>query len=517
MHEQVTLLGPQHASADRSSLSALPPDLLEQVRGRVRLLALLLAAGFAVDPVLVLLALSLVTLAGRPVAVGNIGFLAADGAVALASLGFWWVAGRNRVSPARLHTLGLAYQIVVCFVIALTVYWQWYVENGKLPPITWVPTVIVLFPLVMPGPPRRMLAAAILAALTSPLALILLERWGKVRPAPDDYFRSVIGPAMAVGFAYMGARVIYRLGREVAAARELGSYRLEQRLGAGGMGEVWRATHRMLARPAAIKLIRPSQGGVSAEMQRRFEQEAQAIARLRSPHTVELFDFGVAENGAFYYVMELLDGLDVDALVRRFGPMPPERAVHVVRQVCHSLIEAQACGLVHRDIKPANIFLCRYGEDLDFVKVLDFGLVKTLDARADGPAGLTAENVVQGTPAFIAPEQALGGAVDGRADIYATGCVAYWLLTGQYVFTADTSMGVVLHHVHTAPVAPSARTTQRIPPALDGLVLACLAKDPAARPQTARELSLRLARMDGVDGWTEESARVWWETYRCNR
>jgi serine/threonine-protein kinase len=516
MREHITLLGPPAASPDRSSLSALPPDLLEQVRGRVRLLALLLAGGFALDPVLALLAWTIAALARYPIAFGNVSFIVADAAVALASLGLWWVAGRNRVSAERLHTTGLVYQVVICFVITVTVYWQWSIEHGYLPPITWVPTVIVLFPLVMPGPPRRMLTAAVMAALTSPAGLYLLDRWGKVQPVADDYLRAVLGPALAVAFAYLGARVIYRLGREVAAARELGSYRLVERLGRGGMGEVWRADHRMLARPAAIKLIRPSEGGISPDMQLRFEQEAQAIARLRSPHTVELFDFGVAENGAFYYVMELLDGLDADALVRQFGPVPPGRAVHLVSQVCHSLIEAQACGLVHRDIKPANIFVCRYGEDMDFVKVLDFGLVKTLDGRGEGQPGLTAENMVQGTPAFIAPEQALGGVVDGRADIYATGCVAYWLLTGQQVFTADTPMGVVLHHVHTAPTAPSARGAQPIPPALDGLILACLAKDPSARPQTARELSGLLAQITDANGWTDASARQWWAQYRAN-
>jgi eukaryotic-like serine/threonine-protein kinase len=514
MPEQITLLGPQQAVTDRSSLSTLPPDLLEQIRGRVRLLALLLAAGFAVDPLLGLVVWILGTLARVPVTVANLGFIGADAAVAVASLALWWIAGRDRVPATRLHTIGLVYQVVICFVISVSVYWPGYVEHGNLPPITWVPTVIVLFPLVMPGPPRRMLAAAVVAALTSPLGLYLLGRWGKVQPSGDDYFRSIIGPALAVGFAYWGARVIYRLGREVAAARELGSYRLVERLGQGGMGEVWRADHRMLARPAAIKLIRPSAGGISPDMQHRFEQEAQAIARLRSPHTVELFDFGVAENGAFYYVMELLDGLDAEALVRRFGPIPPGRAIHLVRQVCHSLTEAQACGLVHRDIKPANVFLCRYGQDFDFVKVLDFGLVKALDGGGEGRAGLTAENMVQGTPAFIAPEQALGDPVDGRADIYATGCVAYWLLTGEYVFTADTPLGIVLNHINTPPIAPSARAAQTIPPALDSLILSCLAKDPSARPQTARELSGRLAEIGDADPWTEESARVWWERYR---
>jgi serine/threonine-protein kinase len=255
---------------------------------------------------------------------------------------------------------------------------------------------------------------------------------------------------------------------------------------------------------------------VTDELQRRFEQEAQAIARLRSPHTVELFDFGVADNGAFYYAMELLDGLDADAFVRRFGPLPPDRTIYLLRQVCHSLAEAQACGLVHRDIKPANIFLCRYGQDHDFVKVLDFGLVKALDARVKRAApGLTAENAVQGTPAFIAPEQAMGDAdIDGRADIYATGCVAYWLLTGQYVFTADTPIGILLHHASTPPVPPSARTDQPIPPGLERVIMACLAKNPADRPQTARELSLRLGEVACAEAWTEDRAREWWTAHQ---
>ena len=196
----------------------------------------------------------------------------------------------------------------------------------------------------------------------------------------------VASPAVhSVPSHIVGARVVYTLSSEVSRARELGSYRLVYRLGQGGMGEVWRAKHRLLARPAAIKLIRPSltadgRTGVFEDARRRFEREAQAIANLRSPHTVNLFDFGVAADGAFYYVMELLDGLDAETLVRRTGPVPAERAIHLLRQVCHSLSEAESCGLVHRDIKPANIFLCRYGEDYDFVKVLDFGIVKATTA-----------------------------------------------------------------------------------------------------------------------------------------
>lgn len=285
------------------------------------------------------------------------------------------------------------------------------------------------------------------------------------------------------------------------------------------MGEVWRAKHRLLARPAAIKLIRPDltgngRPGVSDEAQQRFEREAQVIARLRSPHTVNLFDFGIADDGGFYYVMELLEGLDAERLVRRFGPIPAERAIHLLRQVCHSLSEAESYGLVHRDIKPANIFLCRYGEDYDFVKVLDFGIVKATSDTADTGVVLTREMAVHGTPAFIAPEQALGGAdLDGRADIYATGCVAYWLLTGQLVFTAESPMALLLHHARTPPAPPSTRSEVPIPAALDALVLSCLAKNPAERPQSARELSRRLAAVEGAGAWTEERAREWWATH----
>jgi eukaryotic-like serine/threonine-protein kinase len=521
MHGHVTLLHPDERSASRRGLSwALPPDLLEQVRGRVRVIALLMMFGFALDPIFFFGRWAIAALhhqAPPGEVVRDAAFYLADLTVVVASAGLWWIARSSRVSATRLHTLGLLYEVAICFVLALRTYWEYYRDTGIFPNLTWVPAVIILFPLILPAPPRVMLAAAAAAAATPPFALWLLGRWGQVPADAAAMFNATMGSAIAVGFAYLGSRVVYGLGREVAAARELGSYRLEEKLGEGGMGEVWRARHRMLARPAAIKLIRPAlagdaRAGGSDEMLRRFEREAQAIAGLRSPHTVTLFDFGTAEDGAFYYAMELLEGLDADTLVRRFGPMPPERAVHLLGQVCHSLSEADSRGLVHRDIKPANIFVGRYGEDYDFVKVLDFGLVKALGDTAAEPA-LTRETFVQGTPAFIAPEQALGGSeLDGRVDIYATGCVAYWLLTGQLVFTADTPMGLVLHHAHTPASPPSSRVDAPISPALDHLVLSCLAKDPAKRPQSAKELARRLAEV-GAGEWSARQATAWWTSH----
>jgi serine/threonine-protein kinase len=303
---------------------------------------------------------------------------------------------------------------------------------------------------------------------------------------------------------------VYGLGREVAAAREFGSYQLVELLGRGGMGEVWRAQHRLLARPAAIKLVSPELTA-SPEALTRFEREAQVIAGLRSPHTVTLFDFGVTEGGGFYYAMELLEGLDADRLVREHGPQPFARVIHILQQVCHSLSEAEASGLVHRDIKPANIFLCHYGEDHDFVKVLDFGIVKALSDGGEQSPGATRENVVPGSPAFMAPEQAMGEPhIDGRADIYATGSVGYWLLTGQTVFEAPTSLALLMAHASQVPNAPSTRTTRSIPPELDGLILRCLGKQPASRPGSARELARELARVPGAGDWSEEQAAAWW-------
>jgi DNA-binding NtrC family response regulator len=294
----------------------------------------------------------------------------------------------------------------------------------------------------------------------------------------------------------------------------VGSYRLVSRLGSGGMGEVWLGRHRLLARPAAVKLIRhdPRPGNARDDLVRRFQREAQVTAELRSPHTVQLYDFGVNDSGSFYYVMELLDGLDLNQIVTRFGPQPAERVAMLLGQACRSLSEAHGLGLVHRDIKPANLFVACLGSEYDYLKVLDFGIVKHRPGQE--AMLLTAQGMVHGTPAFMAPEIAVGETeVDGRADLYAIACVAYWALTGHLVFAAKTPEQMLLHHARTVPVPPSQVSELAIPRAIDEIVMRCLAKNPDDRPASALDLAADLGAVAFDRPWTQERAREWWELH----
>ncbi len=313
---------------------------------------------------------------------------------------------------------------------------------------------------------------------------------------------------------FLGRGTVLNVDGEMLGGVSVGSYRLVEQLGSGGMGEVWLGKHQLLARPAAVKLIR-SDGFTQDQaphLTDRFEREAQVTANLKSPHTVQLYDFGVSDTGTFYYVMELLRGLDANQIVRRFGPLAPERVVTLLRQACCSLSEAHDHGLVHRDIKPANLFITNLGPDHDFVKVLDFGMVKA--ELGDGDVQLTAEGATAGTPAFIAPELVLGGhTIDGRTDVYSLGCVAYWLLTGQFVFPADNATRMILHHCQTPPQPCSEVTELDIPESMDRVVLACLAKNPADRPQSAWELWEALGEVTCAREWTRHDARKWWQDH----
>jgi serine/threonine-protein kinase len=418
-------------------------------------------------------------------------------------------ARSKRITDVTALSIGLVYEVCLCWIVSFAAQHAAIGLVGRAPEITWTSMIIVVFPMAIPLPPRRLLVASFLAAISSPVSLLVLGQMGKHQPTIDELIGVSVSPAFAVVLAYFGARMIYAIGLDVSRARLLGAYRLESRLGAGGMGEVWRASHRMLARPAAVKLIAPQQlGDDTHAVLTRFEQEAQATASLRSPHTVEVYDFGLSSDGSFYYVMELLDGLDLQRLVDAHGPIPASRVVYILRQVCHSLGEAHAAGMVHRDIKPANIFVCRYGSDFDFVKVLDFGLVKKQKLVED-PA-LTQKGQFLGTPAFFAPEMALDSEIDGRADIYSLGCVAYWLLTGSLVFEADNLVALAAKHLQEEPEPPSNCTEMEIPTDLEKVVLDCLRKNPVDRPSSAEELANRLSDC-GVVAWTKQDSERWWQ------
>lgn len=312
--------------------------------------------------------------------------------------------------------------------------------------------------------------------------------------------------------ATLATRVIFGLRTQVVEARQLGQYFLVEKIGEGGMGEVHRAEHAMLRRPTAVKLLPPDKAG--AETISRFEREVQLTAKLTHPNTVAIYDFGRTPDGIFYYAMELLDGIDLERLVDGHGPQTPSRVVHILAQVCGSLAEAHAIGLVHRDVKPANVILCQRGLVPDTAKVVDFGLVKDVSGLSGGEnAALSNVNTIVGTPLYLAPEAILTPTeVNGRADLYAVGAVAYFLLTGSHVFSGRSVTDVCAQHLHAPPVPPSLRLGRPLPEDLESTVLACLAKKPADRPQTADELRDRLLACD-IPPWTTENARQWWREH----
>ncbi len=499
-------------SRRRARRRPLPDDLLREASLRLGILALVVAALWAAGT-----ALALVT-AG--VADGNPStsfFWIAGGSIAASLLLFAYARSPDRDAHVSLD-LGLLYMIAIAFALGLVIHTAPSgAERSVSPRLSWTGALVLIVAALVPTARRKLLGAGLVAVSMNPVAMLIARASGHWPFDPPSVAFAMHAPDyLLVGVALVISHVVTSLGRRVADAREMGSYRLEELLGRGGMGEVYRASHRLLARPAAIKLIRPEMlGGADPQAAdraiARFKREAEAAAALRSPHTVDIYDFGVTADRTFYLVMELLTGMDLDTLVRRFGPMPAARVVHVLKGACDSLDEAHALGLVHRDIKPANIHLGRVGRHDDVVKVLDFGLVRSAGLTMERSTA-TIEGVILGTPAYMAPEMALGQRIDSRTDIYALGCVAYYLLTGEQVFTGDTVMAVVMQHVQAAPLPPSQRTELPIPAALDQLVLACLAKGPDARPQSAAQLLESLGAI-AVPPWTDADAHRWWQQH----
>lgn len=417
-----------------------------------------------------------------------------------------WMVTRLDWSPRKIINFGLAFQWFGALCIAALEEHGQQARHGMSIVCLW----LLAFTLV-PQKPRRAALALYGAALASPIAYAVSRAAGVRHDSiGQEHVIELAGNVIAATIAMFTNSVIYKLGRQIIDARELGAYTLVEELGHGGMGEVWRAEHRSLIRPAAIKLVR-TQGNTFSDaraVRTRFEREVQATALLTSPHTVAIYDFGTAEDGRMYYVMELLSGLDFESMIARFGPVPAERVVYLLRQVCESLAEAHANGLVHRDVKPANLYACTIGGKSDFVKVLDFGLVHTTQTDAR----VTQHGQLVGTPAYLAPETIARNVTDARSDIYSLGCVAYYMLTGHVVFEAQTSAATMAAQLHEPPEPPSARTELYIPPQLEHVVLRCLAKDPAERPQTADEVRSRLDAVHFPERWSQDRARRWWQT-----
>ena len=371
--------------------------------------------------------------------------------------------------------------------------------------------LIFTYGILMPNTWRRALAILVPTACM-PYALILCLRWQvpEVNAAIDaDKFSGPIPlPLVAVAIAVFATHVITSVRREAFKTRQLGQYVLKTKLGSSGMGEVYRAEHQLLKRPCAVKLIKPRQAA-DARLLARFEREVQATAKLTHWNTVEIYDYGHADDGTFYYAMELLPGLSLDELVKYHGPLPPERAVHFVRQVCKALREAHAKGLIHRDIKPANVIAAERGGVYDVAKLLDFGLVREHTADSAGRSA-TQPGSFSGSLLYMCPEQVKSfDRLDARSDIYSLGAVAYYLVTGRPPFEGDSIWDIITAHSRN-PVKPPTEVNPNVPADLERVIVRCLAKLPANRFQNMGDLSAALNACACVGEWTEERAEAWW-------
>lgn len=384
-----------------------------------------------------------------------------------------------------------------------------YEKNGALQMIF----LMMLYGVLIPNRPERT-AKVVLTLLMVPLITLVLALVGQATPdlherasthtlAINNALYLCLGAAVAIYAAF----VLNRMGTELREARRLGQYRLGERLGSGGMGDVYLAEHQLLKRPCALKTIhREMQANPIA--QSRFEREVQSAARLSHPNTIAIYDYGHTDNGTFYYVMEYLPGLSLEELVRQFGPLPPGRALYLLRQVCGGLAEAHLTGLIHRDLKPANVFVAILGGQCDVAKILDFGLVK--QTHEDEGGQLTVDQMVSGTPQYMAPEQARGvRELDARADQYAIGGVLYFTLTGRPPFEGTSAMDLMIKHARD-PVTPPSKVNPEIPADLDAVVMRALRKDPDARYADVRELSRALGACECAGDWDADRAEEWW-------
>jgi hypothetical protein len=427
-----------------------------------------------------------------------------------------WLACRTGVRPRwMLDSLDVGLLLVVCAVASLPPAFGRSVPEDAFALVLIVTHLLVIRAVYVPSSPKRTFWIGALVILVTMPGMYVYQVTAFVpRPGILPFtVQAGLWCLVALGGSVLASSIIFGLREKVREARQLGQYTLEEKLGEGGMGVVYRARHAMLRRPTAVKLL-PAEKARAHGVQR-FEREVQLTAQLSHPNTVAIYDYGRTPDGIFYYAMEYLEGINLEVLVRDFGPQPPARVAHLMRQVAGALGEAHGVGLIHRDIKPANIILCQRGGAPDVAKVVDFGLVKDLDdVRAPEVSAL---NVIKGTPLYLSPESIRSPeTVDGRSDLYALGAVAYYLLAGRNVFEAATVIEVCSHHLHTPPEPPSHKLGRPLPAQLEALILACLEKEPVRRPASAQALVDALLACDDVGTWGEAEALAWWRQ-NCGR
>jgi serine/threonine-protein kinase len=433
------------------------------------------------------------------------------GSVAL-QFAIWLSIRRGKHSEKWLTFIDTAGTLLTCVAYAMMVL---YSKGEGAPLVGVIPTLVTLVThaVLIPSAPRRTLlltSVSFLPIIFVTFAMGRIVQYLRLNHVLAGTIYITTWGIATVAIATLTSRIIYGLEQKVREARQLGQYTLAERIGAGGMGVVYRARHAMLRRPTAVKVLPPDKMG--EQNLRRFEREVQLTSQLTHPNTISIYDYGRTADGLFYYAMEYLDGFTLAELVEVAGPLPGSRVAALMRQVSGSIHEAHTIGLIHRDIKPDNIIVCERGGMCDVVKVLDFGLVK--DIRSNDPA-LSQVNAIIGTPHYMSPEAITNPSQVGvPSDIYSLGATAYYLLAGRHVFQARTLVEICSHHLMTTPRPPSAVLGHPVSQGIEQLVLACLAKSPAQRPPAASALERAFAAESARDPWTQDAACAWWSEHR---
>jgi eukaryotic-like serine/threonine-protein kinase len=491
----------------RVGLSSEDADPIALLQSRLRLLHLIL---FGLAASLLIASASVNLLRGREVDDAMRVTYLLHGSIVVAAGGTWLLLGARRIGPFALQVLDAVSLLAIGIMASGMVAMADVRYRPELSVLLGMAHVLVGRAALVPSTALRTTMVGLVTLQPLAIATYYAQRqpttpeW--LQPAGASLVMTIVWSLLIVGLSVVTSHIIYGLRRKVEKAMQLGQYTVERLIGKGGMGAVYLARHSLLRRPTALKVLESDAAGVEAIA--RFEREVQTTSQLNHPNTVAIYDYGRTPDACFYYAMEYVDGFDLESLVAADGPQPPGRVAYILGQVCGALAEAHGKGLVHRDIKPANIMLCQRGFQPDFVKVLDFGLVRSQAAAAPE---LSAEHAVRGTPLYMAPECVLSGRdVDARSDIYAVGAVAYFLLVGKPPFEGDSAIEVMARQVREAPVPPGLRSGRALPRALEALIMGCLEKEPDMRPSSMTALREAIEQLD-CGPWSEADARRWWQ------